>query len=108
MKNFKIYGASDDIIDTSGLASCDEFNIIPHGVYVAKFLLHSFSGKLYIHALYDGCWSFAISAIEDDCCKLPDWEMISTFGVDTRYSWTVEIKCPDDTVLVQIFPNKEE
>ncbi len=57
-------------------------------------------GKMRIHAIYDGCWSFAVGQVDEDIA-LPDWPIrIRSEG----YSAIVEIDVPDD---VKVFMERK-
>lgn len=94
MKQFEICGASDDIIQTKGILGCDE-----HGAYDVQrtFRIVSSEGRLRIHAIYDGCWCFAIGQVEEDD-HVPCWELESSYE---GYSQILIIKVPDDAALIK-------
>ena len=91
MQTAIFYGSSDDLIEIEGVMGGDEFNIIKDGPYIATFNL---GGKMRVHALYDGCWSFAIGQVDEDI-SLPDWPFRITQH-ERGYSTQLEIDVPDD------------
>lgn len=103
MATLKIYGYSDDLIETSGIPGCDEFSRNDHhsfGPWAGKMLVKAGGESLGIHAIYDGSWAFAINAEMGDYDILPEWTITRTFGKDRRYSETLEITdLPDDATL---------
>lgn len=85
----KLYGASDDILE-----------IIENGhhreVYVEQSTItltcSSKTGSIWITAIYNGSWAFAIGSndSESDYYKMPpDIDVTRTWGVDTGYSETI-------------------
>ena len=99
MKTFYIFGASDDLVECSGLVGCDEFNVHGSIAYHGYISLTSSTGSLKIHIIYDGSWAFAICPQDGDYDKFPDWNIIRSFGHDVRYSETIRIEVPDDTIF---------
>lgn len=112
MKTLRMYGASDDLIEASGVAGAieasgvagaDEFGAWCSGEIAATFVL---GGRMRIHALYTkvGCWGFAISQVDEDV-QLPDWPIrISQYNDGIRpsgYSTLLEIDVPDDATLIK-------
>lgn len=102
MKTLKVYGASDDLIETSGIEGCDEFNKVSDTPYVGYLAVDDGKTPVRIHCIYDGSWAFAITSNDEDndYRSFPDWTIRSTWGKDCPYSETLEIDVPDDTVLV--------
>lgn len=111
MKILTMYGASDDLIEAAGIGDCDAFSADgdPSAEVQGRFQVLSSEGQLEIFALYPntGCWSFAVSQIEDDVA-LPDWPIrVSQYNKGFtkggfRYSTLLEINCPDDARLIRI------
>jgi hypothetical protein len=103
MKTLKMHGASDDLIESEGIDGADEFAKFASATwpYVASFKVtsHEAMGGLNIHVLYDGCWSFAVSADESE--QLPGWPIRRTWGGGRGYSELLEIDVPDDAVIQQ-------
>jgi hypothetical protein len=96
MQTAKFYGASDDLIEIEGVKGADEFNVynrdenLHHGSF-------NLGGKMRIHAIYDGCWSFAIGQVDEEI-PLPDWPCrVKSEG----YSAVLEIEVPDDVKVFQ-------
>lgn len=100
MKTLKIYGASDDLVETSGIDGCDEFGVYnSDSRYMCELTVHSADGEITVHAIYTGSWAFAITTEMGDCDQMPDWPVRRTWGKDSSYSETLEIDVPDDAVL---------
>lgn len=97
MKTAKFYGASDDLIEVEGIRGADEFNVYGDGPHMARFNL---GGMMRIHAIYDGCWSFAVGMVDEEI-PLPDWPVRLT---SEGYSMVLEIDVPD---TVKVFQEKE-
>lgn len=95
MKTLTIYGASDDLIECSGIKGCDEFNAIEDGPYKACLRVKHYSDSIRIHAIYAGSWAFAVTTdCGDDHDEMP-WKITRTFGQEEPYSETLKIKVPD-------------
>lgn len=93
MKTVIIHGASDDLVWIAGCKGENEFNVNPHrNGYAGTFNL---GGKMRIHAIYDGCWSFAVGQVDEDI-PLPDWPIRVKQGIENRYTTAIEIDVPDD------------
>ena len=99
MKDVKIYGASDDLIEIDGdITGADEYTAYGgDNLHVGTIHFYDLENGevLNIHALYDGCWSFAVSPWHNDE-QMPGWEMVRSFGEDVPYSETVKLSVPDD------------
>ncbi len=102
MKKLQVFGSSDDLIEFSGLPGCDEFNIYKAGPYIACFQVCSKTeGSLYIHVIYDGCWSFAVGQSDEDD-TYPDWPIKNSLAKEYNgYSMLLEIECADDAKLLR-------
>ncbi len=103
MKTFTIYGASDDLIETSGIDGCDEFysDSTDDSRIVKHLQIQSSFGNISIYCIYAGSWCFALGAEDgDDFDEFPDWKIYRTWGKYSAYSETVEIDLPDDAILV--------
>lgn len=98
-KELKIYGASDDLLEVSGLPGADEFNVYGNR-YMGCLRVKGEGIHINIHAIYDGSWAFSInSQMGNDCDELPEWKIDREWGADTPYSETLRISCPDDAVV---------
>jgi hypothetical protein len=97
MKTLMIYGASDDLIETSGIEGCDEFSAGGGDPLCGRLTVTADTDTLTIYCLYDGCWSFAISPWPNEE-KLP-WEIRRIWGNKQPYSETLEIDVPDNARL---------
>jgi hypothetical protein len=97
MQTATFYGSSDDLIEIGGVKGADEFNIIEDGPYIATFNL---GGKMRIHCLYDGCWSFAVGQVDEEI-PLPDWPVRVKQSGENGYSTQLEIDVPDDVKVFQ-------
>lgn len=99
MKTLKVYGASDDLIETSGIEGCDEFGCYSDSPYKGKLLIQVDHATFGIHVIYDGQWVFAIVNDIDDESPI-EYSVQRTFGKDIAYSETIEIDVPDQAYLV--------
>jgi hypothetical protein len=66
MQTAKFWGSSDDLIEVEGVKGGDEFlsesnssNELIAGVF-------NLGGLVRIYAIYDACWSFAVSKVDED------------------------------------------
>lgn len=100
MQTAIFYGASDDLIEIEGVKGGDEFGIFAKEKYVAAFNL---GGKMRVHAIYDGCWCFAVGQVDEDI-PLPDWPIRLKWPGGRGYSTRLEIDVPDD---VKVFEEKK-
>jgi len=99
MQTATFYGSSDDLIEIGGVKGADEFNIIEDGPHIATFNL---GGKMRVHAIYDGCWSFAVGQVDEEIA-LPNWPIRIKQSEENDYSTSLEIDVPDD---VKVFHEK--
>jgi len=104
MKTLKMYGTSDNLIESEGIDGCDEFNVGYHGGVRSVFDLRLDDEAIRIHAVYGGSWGFAITSENDrdDYRSIPDWPIRRSFGRDCEYSETIEIDVPNDAVLQRV------
>lgn len=96
MKTMTMYGASDDLIEIGGVPGADEFYAEGLGddLVQGSFIL---GGRMRIRVLYDGCWSFAISQL-DEGFPIPEWPIRIT-NHERGYSILLEIDVPDDVAI---------
>jgi hypothetical protein len=94
-------GSSDDLIQVEGCPGGDEFGIYGKGPHVATFNL---GGRVRVHAIYDGCWSFAAGQL-DESIPFPDWSVRVTAGRG-GYSTRLEIDTGEEPVFVGLEPDK--
>ena len=107
----RIYGASDDLVEVEGCPGADEFNSYESTIVMWRGDLRAPDGSfMRVHALYDGCWSFAPGMVGEDH-PFPAWPFMitphqgfedSTFKVP--YTVLLEIDAPDGTELVNVWP----
>ena len=105
MKTLRMYGASDDLVESSGIPGCDEFGAWDSrdGVVVnAGFRIHSEAGDLAIFAVYHGNWAFTVQPTDYTENRFPAWPIRREWGTDCPYSETLVIECPDDAYLEHI------
>ena len=106
----KIYGYSDDIIGTEitrpdGKVSRDEigsYQSAEPGVTTLRVASIGGARAMYVHAVYDGCWSFAPALVSGDCDNappIPPWSF--TFAREHVYSLALTIDTGDDLVTVE-------
>ncbi len=96
MSVLKIRGHSDDIVYYELGKKKDE--LYPpeseKDPYMGTLLVHSSKGRCLVHVLYDGCWSFAVSKVDEDD---PDvWPCASRWE---GYSQHLEITVPKGTKI---------
>jgi hypothetical protein len=95
MPTLKISGHSDDVVCYELGKRADE--LYPpdrggEGPLGGTLLVHSSKGRCLVHVLYDGCWAFAVSKVdEEDGDLFPiklGWE---------GYSQQIELEVPKGT-----------
>lgn len=102
MKQLKIYGASDDLIEVDGFDG-DEIGCFGDEVRKGHIRISSVSenAAMDIHCFYGlsgATWAFAPSMIEEDC-PLPFPVRIEQGTKDNcDYSTVCTVDCPDDAV----------
>lgn len=99
LRMVKFTGHSDDIINVEGRVF-DEFYVKDLGEI--SYGVIDIGGKMRVHAIYDGCWSFAVGQVEEDK-PLPDWP-VRHMG-SSGYTAVLEIDIPKGVMLIQ---RKEE
>lgn len=104
MTTIKIYGASDDLVEVEGCKGADEFNSYERGPLMWRGeLLGPTGNPMRIHAIFEGCWSFAVGQCDEEL-PMPDWPIRITQHDDPRYSVLLEIDAPEGTELVNVWP----
>lgn len=109
-KTFSIFGASDDLIETAGIDGCDEFYRKGNYLLAGTFSISSEREvmEIFVHAVYDGHWCFAVGTRSgDDYNLFPNWKITRMWGetpdgFGSPYSEYMEIEVPDDAVLKRI------
>jgi hypothetical protein len=99
-------GSCDDLVHVSGQANyptCDEVNVRTYDShnYATFFYVRAgeWGDKMIVHAIYDGCWSFAPGKWSEDD-NFPDWPI--TFKVNENgYSVDLYLDAPKDTWVKQ-------
>jgi hypothetical protein len=106
-----IYGSSDDLIEVEGCEGADEFNSYEQGLLMWRGDLVAPDGsQMRVHAVLDGCWSFAVGMV-DEGAPLPRWPLtIDQGGAEhsrpgyPTYSTVVLIDAPEGTRLTNVWP----
>jgi hypothetical protein len=111
-----IYGASDDLVEVEGCIGADKFGVYGDGKLLWRGdLVSPDEGKLRVHAIYDGCWHFAVGQADEDI-PIPPWPVSFTQGglapaapgdeADPypRYSVVLRIDAPEGTQLRNLWP----
>ena len=101
MQTLVMYGTSDDLVESSGVDGADEFDCWLDGGKAGINASFSLGDELEIHAIYEGCWSFAVSQAEGDK-PLPDWPIRIVNCPECSYSVQLEIDVPDGVRLKRI------
>lgn len=97
-------GASDDLVHVNGHVNypeCDEVNVYPQPLHAGSFLLKAgeHGGRMRVHAIYDGCWSFAPGLVDEDD-EWPGWPIRFKRDPKVReYTLLMEIDAPGDTTV---------
>jgi len=113
MRTIRIFGAQDYIIVIEGgipSDSGDELNATTHPQlreHGYMGILHISAGEsepgLYIHPIFSGTWSFAVSP-DENFEQPPDWPTRRSWGADNEGSETIEIEVPSDAKLTVMPP----
>ena len=101
MQTLIMWGASYDLVESSGVDGADEFDCWRDGDGPRINASFSLGGQLEIHAVYDGCWAFAVCQVEEDK-PLPDWPIRIVNCPECGYSVQLEIDVPDGVRLRRI------
>lgn len=102
MPTLTVYGASDDLIETSGINGCDEFGSYGDSPYRGTLCVAAGGKNIEIHCVYSGHWCFAVGPADGDYDEMPEWETRRTWGEQSPYSETLEIDLPAGAELVFI------
>lgn len=96
-------GASDDLVDISGCPGGDEFNCTMRAGPIdlgGVFLVTGPDGSMKVTAIYDGCWGFAVTQV-DEGVPLPPWP--SRLEVGGRgYSANLVLTVPKGTHVARL------
>jgi hypothetical protein len=113
MKTIKIFGAQDYLVCIDGDISSNygtELNSLTHPLLREHgyFGILHISGPeddsgLYVHPIYSGNWSFAISPAEEDG-SMPDWSIRRSWGSINAHSETIELTVPNGAILRVLAP----
>ena len=101
-----IFGASDDLIEISGINGASEFNSYAHPSDGYSGVIHltcqSTFEQMFVFCYYgkNGCWHFA-PAIVDEGKPLPSWRMEYSYdpNIANAYSVILNIEVPADTYM---------
>lgn len=96
-------GANDDLVEVEGGVE-EEFSIndIRSDVGHTRFLVESPAGRVIVHAIYDGCWSFAYGMAEE-ADEIPDWGF--SYVEFTSYSMGLTFAPGVGATLKQLTPD---
>jgi len=108
-RTVRIFGASDRFIIVEG-GVCEDGNELNtstnsklrdgEGLVGTLLLSTGRPGEsLHIHAIFDGCWSFAVSPSEGDGDPFPQWPIRRLWAKDNDNAETIEIEVPKDARL---------
>lgn len=103
----KFYGASDDLIEVEGCDGADEFNSYERGPVMWHGELFDGTDTLRVHAIWDGCWSFAVGQC-DESLPLPNWPIRISQHRSLPYSTLLEIDAPAGAWLVNVWPVRDD
>lgn len=103
----KFTGHSDDIIQTDINGATDEigaYNSEDH-IHAKTVRVETIGGSqgVDIHCLYDGCWSFAVSQVEEDR-SLPPW----TFTIENAHSYSAALIVDTGADMVMVTVTAQE
>ena len=94
--DLKISGHSDDIVMWEMGEKTDELYppVNNEHPYAGTLLVHSPHGRCLVHVLYSGCWSFAVSKVDEYDPDL--WPALLAWE---GYSQTLTLKVPKGTKI---------
>lgn len=99
MATLTINGASDDLIEVSGIKGADEFcEVSGHwcGLIIAP---DGDTAMVYVDYRPNGCWTVTLGQYEEDY-RLPDWPVKLVVDENNcTYSTTALIEVPDGTII---------
>jgi hypothetical protein len=107
----RFQGANDDLVYVDGCEGADEFGVYFGGKYKWRGDLIAPGGAaMRIHAIYDGCWAFAVGQAEESI-PLPPWpiriEQLYRNDTEPGYSVELEIDAPGGTRLDNVRTSDE-
>jgi len=113
MSEITFYGSSDDLVEVRGpvwregklYPDGEEFDVGTAGIgnsasIRAEFLLMDSEHKvanMLIYAIYDGCWSFAVSIAEEER-PIPPWPV--ALSNEHSYSVALAVTVPDGVFAI--------
>jgi len=98
MATLEIYGASDDLVEISGIEGADEYNCDGswRGVIEAP---DGSTANVYVDYRDNGCWTVSLGLFEEEF-HLPTWEVSTAFDPAVcRYSTIATIQVPEGTTI---------
>lgn len=102
------YGASDDCVEVESTAFTDEFNVYDD---IWSGTLKSADGALRVCVGFDytrnGCWFVGVAPAGEDQ-PIPDWPISITQHPEVENSPLLTVEAPDDTTLVDVWPQRSE
>lgn len=101
-----IFGASDDLIEASGIPGADEFGAYIRMNNVCNGIIHIINEEpleqMFVHCYYStrGCWHFA-PAIVNEGKPLPLWRMEFSYdpNIANVYSTIMTIEVPENAYM---------
>jgi hypothetical protein len=99
------YGASDDLVEVEGCVGADEFNVYSSDKvhWRADLIAPDGGERMRVHAIYDGCWHFALGQV-DEAVPFPAWGNGIGQRADVAYSVELRVDAPEGTRLRNIWP----
>lgn len=95
MPTLTVHGASDDLIEASGIEGADEYNAIDGG---RLEVTGPNDQRFYVWCTYGngGTWVLGVGQIDEDI-PIPNWPMTLRQAETCRYSTELVIDCPEGT-----------
>lgn len=116
-RTVKIFGAKDYFVCLQGgipSEAGDELNALTHPLLrehgyfgILHISVSEDEPGLYIHPIYSGNWSFAVSPDQEDG-ELPAWPIKRSWGTVNAHSETLEIEVPKSARLHVLAPMESE
>ncbi|MCD6052144.1 MAG: hypothetical protein K0Q55_3562 [Verrucomicrobia bacterium] len=112
-RTLKIFGAKDYLVCLEGGIASDagnELNALTHPLLrehgyfgILHLSISDQEPGLYIHPIYSGNWSFAVSPDQEDG-PMPLWPIKRSWGTINQHSETLEIEVPKSARLYVLAP----
>lgn len=106
-----IEGRSDDTIGCYGLPASryrnsdgigspmDDIDTCGNNQPPPSFVIQADKERCRVHAIYTGCWQFAIGQVDEEDGELPDWAMNARLFQAHEYCVGIRMNVPDNATV---------